>query len=98
MQRLRGIASAISTLLVALALVVNARLAATSVRRVSHADAWVRHTYQVRESLQDLLASLQDAETSERGFIIAGDARYLDPYSEGRAVALRREYPSTSSW
>ena len=90
MRHVRGFATAASTLVVAIALVVNARLAAANLLRVTEADVWVRHTHEVRETLQGLLSSVQDAETAERGFIITGDAAYLEPYSDGRAVALRR--------
>ena len=90
-QRIRGLATAVlSTMLVAFALVVNARLAAVNLRRVTEADASVRHTHEVRETLQGFLLSLQDAETAERGFIITGDAKYLDLYSGSRALALDR--------
>lgn len=32
------------------------------------------------EHLQELFSELQDAETGERGFVITGDERYLEPY------------------
>src|SRR5436190_20680458 len=40
----------------------------------------VAHTYSVKAALQQLLATLIDAETGERGFIITGEASYLEPY------------------
>jgi signal transduction histidine kinase len=32
-----------------------------------------------------LLSALEDAETGQRGFVITGDGRYLDPYENARA-------------
>jgi methyl-accepting chemotaxis protein len=41
---------------------------------------WVTHTHQVKESLTKVLSSLSDAETGQRGFILTGAERYLEPY------------------
>ncbi|BAY65203.1 multi-sensor hybrid histidine kinase [Calothrix brevissima NIES-22] len=38
------------------------------------------HTYQVLGLLQDLNSKLQQAETGQRGYIITGEKRYLEPY------------------
>jgi len=43
-------------------------------------DQWVSHTHEVRTKLADLLSSLKDAETGQRGFIITGDNVFLEPY------------------
>ncbi len=91
MREVHGIATAVAlTLLVAVALVVDASLTAANVRRVAEADAWVGHTHEVLETLQGMLSSLQDAETGQRGFIITGAAEYLAPYYAGRRAAPRR--------
>ena len=37
-------------------------------------------TRQVGDTTNTLLASLRDAETGQRGFLLTGDARYLEPY------------------
>jgi signal transduction histidine kinase len=46
----------------------------------------VIQTRDVIESTLATLSDLQDAETGERGFIITGDDRYLEPYSRGLAT------------
>jgi methyl-accepting chemotaxis protein len=52
--------------------------------RTSTDDArWVSHTHEVLTTLSRLLASLQDVESSERGFIITGDQEYLAPFRGG---------------
>lgn len=43
-------------------------------------DRWVSHTHEVRTDLADLISSLKDAETGTRGFVIAGDDAFLEPY------------------
>ena len=41
----------------------------------------VTHTHQVIENLEQLISLLKDAETGQRGYIITGENRYLDPYT-----------------
>jgi len=40
----------------------------------------VVHTYQVISAVERAFSDIQDAETGQRGFIITGDGKYLDPY------------------
>jgi signal transduction histidine kinase len=63
----------------------------------------VIHTRDVIESTLATLSDLQDAETGERGFIITGEERYLEPYNRGltslradsaRLRRLTRENPT----
>jgi PAS domain S-box-containing protein len=39
----------------------------------------VTHTHQVIEQLASVLTTMQDVETGERGFVITGDERFLEP-------------------
>jgi methyl-accepting chemotaxis protein len=41
---------------------------------------WVRHTHEVINGLDEVLSSMKDAETGQRGYIITGETRYLEPY------------------
>ncbi|MBG6071292.1 MULTISPECIES: CHASE3 domain-containing protein [unclassified Polaromonas] len=41
---------------------------------------WEAHTHVVIQKLSDLMSSLKDAETGQRGFLITGKAAYLEPY------------------
>jgi CHASE3 domain sensor protein len=45
------------------------------------ASEWVAHTYQVGEHLQQVLSTLQDAETGQRGFLLTGNEAYLEPFT-----------------
>ncbi len=40
----------------------------------------MRHTHEVLEGLQNLLAGMETAESSESGFILTGKDSYLDSY------------------
>ncbi|HEY4743760.1 MAG TPA: CHASE3 domain-containing protein [Desulfuromonadaceae bacterium] len=61
-------------------LVLTAWLGYRNLANVREASEWVTHTYQVIEKLQEVLTDLSDAETGQRGFLITGDQRYLEPY------------------
>ena len=57
-------------------------------RRSRESTLRVRHTYQVKESLERLLSDLKDAETGQRGYLLTGDPVYLEPYNSAvRAIA-----------
>lgn len=51
-----------------------------STQRLVEANRWVTHTHQVIEGLQRVQRLLDDAETGERGFVLIGEERYLEPY------------------
>jgi len=40
----------------------------------------VRQTYRLRDSVEAVLLSMTELQSSTRGFIITGDERFLDPY------------------
>ena len=42
----------------------------------------VVHTHEVIETTKDVLIGLDDAETGQRGYLLSGDRRYLDPYDK----------------
>ncbi|MEH2111251.1 response regulator [Nostoc sp.] len=44
------------------------------------------HTYQVLSQLEDLNLQLTNAETGQRGYIITGEQRYLEPYNSAIQV------------
>ena len=46
----------------------------------TEADRRQTQTYVVIDEMQDLLSSLKDAETGQRGYVITGDPKYLEPY------------------
>jgi methyl-accepting chemotaxis protein len=73
-------------------LVIVGAVSYRSVTKQTEAAAWVAHTREVQNQLTELLASLQDAETGQRGYVITGNDSYLAPYTDGtaRAEQIRR--------
>jgi PAS domain S-box-containing protein len=55
----------------------------------TESEQWVRHTDQVLEKLQDLLAAMQTMESSARGYLLTGDDSFLDLYRAGKAKATK---------
>lgn len=45
---------------------------------------WVEHTHSVIASATQLLALAVDMETGMRGYLLAGDSAFLEPYESGR--------------
>jgi methyl-accepting chemotaxis protein len=73
--------------------VIVGALSYRSVTKQTEAAAWVAHTREVQNQLTQLLSSLQDAETGQRGYLITGIDSYLAPYTEGTArVAENRRH------
>jgi len=46
---------------------------------------WVEHTHEVLASAQRLLAHAVDMETGMRGYLLAGNEEFLDPYKSGKS-------------
>ena len=42
----------------------------------------IAHTHEVLLGLNNILSTMKDAETGQRGFVITGQESYLDPYNE----------------
>jgi len=50
--------------------------------RVAKAAQARRHSYELGRVLDETRARVVDAETGQRGFLLTGDAAYLEPYHE----------------
>jgi len=42
---------------------------------------WVEHTHVVLQDLEGVLSAVGDADTGQRGYLLTGDERYLEPYN-----------------
>ena len=69
-------------MLIALSVISYRRVVASNTGAVS-----VEHTHQVIERLAGLLSATLDIETGYRGFVLAGDERFLVAYQDGLAKA-----------
>jgi len=74
-------------------LLLSGLLAYQNTRQLREDAAWVTRSHQVLEALQNTLGAMTDAETGQRGYLLTGDPRYLEPYHAGlaRAGGLIRE-------
>ncbi len=63
--------------LISALLLVNAGIAYRNTRQLHNEGFWVAHTHEVLASLDDVLSTVKDAETGQRGFLITGKEDYL---------------------
>ena len=66
---------------------VTAFLAVTQLVSVRDTREWVRHSHAVIEATQALFADTLDVESGARGYMAAGDIRFLDHFDEARRAA-----------
>ena len=71
---------------IALLLMVNVATFVMIQRTVAFNDQ-VERSQHIRRSARELLVSLVDAETGQRGFLLAGRAEFLEPYLRTEIVA-----------
>jgi PAS domain S-box-containing protein len=74
---------------IALALLVaglSAFLVFTQVATLGDARTWVDHTRMVIETNQRLLATMEEAENAERGYLLSQDPSYLKSYRDALAA------------
>ncbi len=79
-----GLASAIIVLL------ASGWLSYRNIRRIARNEALVVHTHEVLDEIRDILATLADAESRQRSYLITGETRYLEPYRAAAATARAR--------
>jgi len=78
-------------------LLVSARCLMTGTTKVSSSAEWVRHTHEVLTGLEGLLSGIKDAETGQRGYVITGESRYLEPYNTARDLVDQKLNPCEAS-
>ncbi|RYZ71614.1 MAG: HAMP domain-containing protein [Proteobacteria bacterium] len=82
--------------LFAIVALVGLAIFASSFRTTSElagASSWVTHTYKVIAAYDEVRSLVKDAESSQRGYVITGEERFLEPYQAARtkmndAIAL----------
>lgn len=70
-------------------LCANAFVAHRQTTKLHDNAALVTHTQNVLMSLERLMATITNAETGQRGYLITGDRRYLDPYNAALTTHLQ---------
>ncbi len=63
-------------------LIVGGVMGVINTRRLTENERQVARTHEVRAELEILLSTLKDAEIGQRGYLLAQDEKYLQPYEE----------------
>ncbi|MDO8311762.1 MAG: response regulator [Sideroxyarcus sp.] len=58
-------------------------------KQVEEAGEMQKHTRVIVNRADDLLSALKDAETGQRGYLLTGDAAFLEPYLAARDIINR---------
>src|SRR5690606_37344336 len=64
-----------------LLLIFSSLIAYICIDRLLANSALVRQTNQITHTLEQVVSSIQEAETSERGYLISNNVLYLEPYT-----------------
>ncbi len=73
------------TLALAILVIIGA-VAYRSIAKLTETAGWVAHTQQVIATLEGVLSTMKDAETGQRGYVITGDERYLEPFRTAQST------------
>src|SRR5581483_11066907 len=77
----------------ALSLGILASVLWTGFQRTTNAERWVEHTYQVLNAAAAARSYLEQAQTSERGFLLSGEDQFIEAFQ--KAAASEREARDT---
>ncbi len=74
----------VSLVLLALMVIAGVAVATLSFSQIEQATEAHRHAVEVSDDAEGLLSALKDAETGQRGYLLTGDNRFLEPYLTAR--------------
>lgn len=80
----------LSLLAIMLFFLSSGSLSYRNIQTISEGTILVRHTHEVIIDLENLLSMVKDAETGQRGFVLTGDERYLQPYNDAATQVYLR--------
>ncbi len=66
--------------LAVLILVAEAAFSFSTLTSFTAAQQWSAHSHEVLRRIESLLVEMDDAETGQRGYLLTGSERYLEPY------------------
>ncbi len=69
---------------------VSTWAAYSNIHDIQDADEAIRHTHEVLIALDEVLSTIQDAETGQRGYLLTGADKYLEPYNVAVAALPNR--------
>src|SRR6201987_5651125 len=53
-----------------------------SLAKLTDTSQWVTHTHEVLEKLEGVLSLAKDVETGQRGYLLTGEDKFLEPYEK----------------
>ncbi|MCX2478333.1 CHASE3 domain-containing protein [Pedobacter sp. MC2016-15] len=62
-------------------LLLSSGISYFSIRELLESQRWVEHTSEVSSTLGNLMSTMKDAETGQRGYLLTGDEAFLEPYN-----------------
>ena len=65
---------------------VSGSVAYLNIAALQENNALIRRSHDVIVSVDDLLSTVQDAETGQRGYLLTGNERYLEPYQRAASA------------
>jgi PAS domain S-box-containing protein len=74
------------TIAVACGILITVAVCVQGISTLYRAQERVSHVQEVRLSVERALSFAKDAETGQRGFLLTGDAQYLEPYRTALAA------------
>jgi CHASE3 domain sensor protein len=86
---IRKVALQILAPVLLVAIAVNGYLAVDHLRQVHKTAAMTLQNSAAEADISRVLADLTDMETGERGYLLSGDASYLEPYTDAKARIAR---------
>ncbi|MBI1683777.1 response regulator [Caulobacter hibisci] len=70
--------------------VVSGTIAYRNIQVLRTNNQMIMHSHKVLIALDELLSTAQDAETGQRGYLLTGNDRYLEPYQSAVTAAATR--------
>jgi len=62
-------------------LIISSIVSLFCIRNLLESSQWVRHTNEVKSTLENVLSSIKDAETGQRGYLLTGNEDFLAPFN-----------------
>lgn len=70
-------------------LVLLGIISIVSINAITDTNKWVEHTHEVLEDANGIVGSAVDMETGMRGYLLAGQDGFLDPYKQGESETYK---------
>jgi len=70
------------------ALIISSAASYISIGKLVDSEAWVEHTSEVIQGLDNIISRIKDAETGQRGYLLTGESVFLDPYKGSKDDVL----------